>query len=88
VLFVGAVHRSGSTLFDLLMGEVDGFFAAGQLTSLWTARYCGCGRSHECRSRWVTYRRGRTDSVTTPDSVKDGPIPYHLRHRGRATAGY
>ena len=46
VLFV-RVHRSGSTLFDLLMGEVDGFFAAGELTSLWTTRYCGCGRCHE-----------------------------------------
>ena len=50
VLFVVGSGRSGSTLLDILLGQVDGFFSTGELHSLWWAgilegRRCGCGLS-------------------------------------------
>lgn len=41
--------RSGSTLLDTLLGEVDGFFSSGELHKIWKeglteGRKCGCGR--------------------------------------------
>jgi len=41
--------RSGSTLLDTLLGEVDGFFSSGELHNIWQeglteGRKCGCGR--------------------------------------------
>jgi hypothetical protein len=47
VLFVVGSGRSGSTLLDILLGQIDGFFSTGELHSLWWAgilegRRCGC----------------------------------------------
>ncbi|MBA2312820.1 MAG: sulfotransferase [Actinobacteria bacterium] len=40
--------RSGSTILDNLLGELDGFFSAGQLHNLWKRMHmgftCGCGK--------------------------------------------
>ncbi|CAN5619000.1 sulfotransferase [soil metagenome] len=55
VIFVIGNQRSGSTLLANLLGELEGFFAAGELFNLWdrslqraTAR-CGCGALlHDC----------------------------------------
>lgn len=55
VLYVMGWGRSGSTLLDNLLGEVDGFFSSGELRKLWQeglteGRKCGCGmRVSECR---------------------------------------
>ena len=48
VLYILGWGRSGSTIIDNLLGEVDGFFSAGELTYLWQrglieGRRCGCG---------------------------------------------
>ncbi len=48
VLYVLGFGRSGSTLLDILLGELPGFFSAGELQSLWReslidGRLCGCG---------------------------------------------
>jgi hypothetical protein len=48
VLFIGGYGRSGSTLLDHLLGEVDGFFSAGELRHVFQEGYlenrlCGCG---------------------------------------------
>lgn len=48
VLYIVGKGRSGSTLLDLLLGEIDGFFSAGQLSRLWeqgllSGNDCGCG---------------------------------------------
>jgi hypothetical protein len=48
VLYVLGFGRSGSTLLDLLVGELEGFFSCGELQSLWReslldGRLCGCG---------------------------------------------
>jgi hypothetical protein len=49
VLFVGGYSRSGSTLFDRMLGQVHGFTSTGELGYLWSHgvtadRLCGCGR--------------------------------------------
>jgi hypothetical protein len=54
VLAIIGMTRSGSTILDNLLGELDGFFSTGELHYLWQrglidARTCGCGRRlHEC----------------------------------------
>jgi hypothetical protein len=54
VLFVGGYGRSGSTLLDRVLGEVDGFCSVGELRHVFVEGYaenrrCGCGeRFREC----------------------------------------
>ena len=54
VIYIMAWGRSGSTLLGNLLGEIDGFFHAGELRTIWEkgfvrGRLCGCGkRVPEC----------------------------------------
>jgi hypothetical protein len=48
VLYVAGSGRSGSTILDRTLGQLDGFFSAGELCNLWSRgllarRRCGCG---------------------------------------------
>ena len=48
LVFIAGAGRSGSTLLELLLGQFDGVFAAGELHSMWHRglienRRCGCG---------------------------------------------
>jgi hypothetical protein len=48
VLYVAGSGRSGSTILDRTLGQLDGFFSAGELCNLWergllAGRRCGCG---------------------------------------------
>ena len=48
VLYVGSWSRSGSTLLDLILGQVPGFVSVGELRYLWDRglrdrQLCGCG---------------------------------------------
>jgi len=48
VLYIAGTGRSGSTLVDRILGQLDGFFSAGELRYLWQRgvldnRLCGCG---------------------------------------------
>jgi hypothetical protein len=50
LLYVGGAGRSGSTLLDLLLNELPGMFAAGEVRYLWNRgvrdnELCGCGQS-------------------------------------------
>jgi hypothetical protein len=49
VLFILGWGRSGTTILDNVLGEVDGFFSAGELRYIWQRGFmgsgtCGCGR--------------------------------------------
>jgi hypothetical protein len=49
VLYIAGWGRSGSTILDNVLGQIDGFFSAGELMFLWRrglleGRLCGCGR--------------------------------------------
>jgi hypothetical protein len=54
VLFIGGSGRSGSTLLDLILGQVPGAWPVGELSYIWLRglkenELCGCGRSfREC----------------------------------------
>jgi hypothetical protein len=48
VLYVGSWSRSGSTLLDLMLGQIPGFVSVGELRYLWhrglgERQLCGCG---------------------------------------------
>lgn len=54
VLYIGGAGRSGTTLLELMLGEQQGVFPAGELTYAWQRgllqnQLCGCGRAfREC----------------------------------------
>jgi hypothetical protein len=54
VLYIDGQGRSGSTLLHNVLGQVEGFFAAGELREIWKRisandRTCGCGNLvNEC----------------------------------------
>jgi len=54
VLYVAGFGRSGSTILSNSLGQIGGFFSAGELNFIWKHalienRLCGCGRpSREC----------------------------------------
>jgi hypothetical protein len=48
VIYIAGWARSSSTLLDVLLGGIDGFFSTGELRHLWQwglgeGRLCGCG---------------------------------------------
>ncbi|MGI9157980.1 MAG: sulfotransferase [Marmoricola sp.] len=49
VLYIGGVGRSGTTLLDRMLGQLPGFFSAGEVEHLWSrglgGERCGCGES-------------------------------------------
>jgi hypothetical protein len=54
VLFIGGWGRCGSTLLDLMLGQIPGLVSAGEVREIWLRgcvenRPCGCGRPfHDC----------------------------------------
>jgi len=54
VLYIAGNGRSGSTLLDVLLGQVPGFVAVGEVRNMWDYglvqnRPCGCGEAfHDC----------------------------------------
>jgi hypothetical protein len=56
VLYIGGLGRSGSTLLDLMLGQVPGFCAVGELSYIWARDdddLCGCGRPFGRCPFWV-----------------------------------
>jgi hypothetical protein len=48
ILYIAGNGRSGSTLLDSILGQLDGFFAVGEVRQIWDEgivenRLCGCG---------------------------------------------
>lgn len=79
VVYVAGYGRSGSTLLDNILGEIPGFFAAGELNHIWDRdlldrRPCGCGE-HVLRCEvWAPVLRrvfGRDPEPGDLDEVMD-----------------
>jgi hypothetical protein len=77
VAFIGGRHRSGTTLLELMLASIPGFFAAGELRQIWERgvadnRRCGCGRRfHDCPF-WTEVGReafGGWDALDLPDAI-------------------
>lgn len=64
VLYVAGNGRSGSTLLDVILGQVPGFFPVGEVRNLWDyglveGRPCGCGNPvTECSTWKSIFERG------------------------------
>lgn len=59
VLFIGGYGRSGSTLLDRMLGQMEGFFSAGELRYIWDRSFaenqlCGCGKPFKKCAFWST----------------------------------
>lgn len=57
VLYIAGSGRSGSTILGKILGQVDGFFFAGELCKIWRYglmenRFCGCGVPFKDCSFW------------------------------------
>lgn len=49
VLCIVGEGRSGSTILDQILGQIDGWFSCGEFWYVWHNGHCGCGRSvNEC----------------------------------------
>ncbi|CAN5702088.1 sulfotransferase [soil metagenome] len=76
VLSIIGMTRSGSTILDNLLGELPGFFSAGELHYLWQRgltdrRTCGCGQTMVSCSVWseVLAEIERTSEAVAPGDV-------------------
>jgi len=78
VLLIVGRGRSGSTILDNILGELDGFFSVGELHNLWKrglvrSRTCGCGRPLAECPIWIsvleTAERNLGAPFPTPDQV-------------------
>ena len=74
VLFIAGAGRSGSTLLDRLIGQLDGFFSCGELQFIWKAGYganqlCSCHEPLRTCSFW-----GATLEDAFPDANLDALI--------------
>jgi len=64
VLYIAGEGRSGSTILNTVLGQVEGFFAAGELTQLWKTaliedRPCSCGEPfHACPTWRAIFQAG------------------------------
>lgn len=81
VLYVAGAGRSGSTLLDGILGQLDGFFSAGELRYLWErglqeGRLCGCGVPVGACAIW----RAVLDEAFGPGGV-DAPAAAELQRQ-------
>src|SRR5215216_4969809 len=58
VLFIAGPGRSGSTLLDLLLGQIEGFYSTGELRLIWSRSFrenqlCGCGKPFRACEFWT-----------------------------------
>jgi hypothetical protein len=89
--------RSGSTLLDILLGQIEGFFSTGELHSLWWAgilegRRCGCGLAvTDCPVWGGVIARSSPNGSPRSDALRvtrlqrsvPGPVGAWLLARGR-----
>lgn len=96
VIFVAGWGRSGTTLLDKLLGQMDGWFSAGELGSVWDRGVlenstCACSRPFRSCPVWS---RAATDYVRKPaeeirrivelrDAFKNRYCWCHLTESGR-----
>lgn len=103
VLYFVGKGRSGTTLIDNALGQVDGFVSTGEVNKLWTWGFqhgwsCGCGSpiptcpfwNHVLEVGWADGTVPSTDDmVRLHDAVLRWPnVPRLLAQRGPAPTGW
>ena len=71
VLYILGWGRSGSTVLGNILGEVDGFFCAGELHYLWERRLSDV-MAHERTHILIRARFGILNEMRYPAWVRDG----------------
>jgi hypothetical protein len=69
VIYIAGWGRSGSTLLDTLLGQIDGFFSTGELRYIWERGVigewtCGCQRSVKTCPLWSAVLADLTEGGT------------------------
>jgi len=97
VLYIAGCGRSGSTILDNILGQIDGFVSVGEIRYLWQRgiiddRLCGCGERFSTCPFWtrVMPRAGSVGSVEAERVVgllargtRARHVPWLLRSRKR-----
>lgn len=89
VLFIAGRGRSGSTILDNILGQIDGFFSAGELRylrnrSLIENRFCGCGNSFRKCKLWseilgkAFMGNGQPDVQMIINLLRNYPQKWHI----------
>lgn len=83
VVFVAGSGRSGSTILDRTLGQLDGFFSVGELCNLWergllARRRCGCGVPVPDCPVWAAVL---AEAFGGPDGVDAGRLAAITRRR-------
>lgn len=86
VLYICGAGRSGSTILDRVLGQIDGFFSAGEIRVLWDRPLaehllCGCGVPLDSCPLWAEITRG----IVGPSAV-DPEAANRLRQSARTLA--
>lgn len=88
VIFIGSSGRSGSTLLEMLLGQIPGFFPVGELSNIWDRGFgenqlCSCGKPFlEC-DFWQAVRKeafGNTNPKNTDEIYALRRSVARLRH--------
>lgn len=99
MLYVSGWCRSGSTVLGNVLGEVPGFFHAGELRYLWlngvlgagSNRRCGCGDQLAACSVWSRVLAAVTPADQSLEEHAAAVVAWHAscrtRHTGRALRG-
>jgi len=71
VIFIGGSSRSGTTLLDVMLGGLDGFFSLGEMYHVWERGFienelCGCGTPFLTCGFWEAVTRS---AFGDPESV-------------------
>lgn len=88
VLYIVGMGRSGSTILANSLGEVDGFFSAGEICYMWRNnlvenRLCGCGAAfRECEvwSRVLERAFGGSENVDPREMMRELSAGARTRH--------
>ncbi|CAN5217669.1 sulfotransferase [soil metagenome] len=88
VLYIVGMGRSGSTILANSLGEVDGFFSAGEICYMWRNnlvenRLCGCGapfRECEVWGRVLERAFGGSENVDPREMMRELSAGARTRH--------
>jgi len=88
VLYIEGTGRSGTTLLDNLLGQLPGFFSAGELRFIWErnlleGRLCGCGQPFGSCPVWTEVVRlafGEAAAVDPHEMIRLRETAVRLRH--------
>jgi hypothetical protein len=86
VLYFAGSGRSGTTIINNIVGQLEGAFAAGELRFLWDRgvvenRLCGCGRPfHDCPT-WTTVMKTAFPGVGPDGRGGEAPDPQAIAGR-------